>query len=227
MSAEELNEEQEETMRSCIGKLSWLANQTMPQIAFTILELTTKSTWTGADVRALLKATRCLEPISIGYRNLNWDRARLEVYTDASLGNLEGSKSGAGHIIFLTDGSVKNLIAYSCAKVKRVVKSVFAAELYSLSEGLSEVILIRHFIQEITNRVIPISVWTDSRQVFDAVTKVSSQPRDKKTILELREVQDWINREQVDLQWIPSKENPADALTKKGVSPDGIVSLLR
>lgn len=224
---EELTDEQEEVVRSCVGKLSWLATQTMPEMTFNLLDITTKKSRTGADVKALFKLARSMNPSSIVFRNIHWDEAVLHVYTDASLGNLDQSKSGAGHVIFIESGTTRNLVSYQCKTVKRVVKSVFAAELYSVSEGVSEAILIRHFLAEIVDKLMPITVWTDSRQVFDAVTKISSQPRDKRTILELREIQDHVENDIVEVQWIPSKDNPADILTKKGVSPEVLQTFLK
>ena len=227
LAAEELNEEQQEVMRSCIGKLSWLAHQTMPQHCFSLLELTTKSNWKGSDVRALKKVARRLEPTQIVFRDLNWEKATLHVYADASLANLDEYKSGSGYIIFLEDGEVRNLVTYVCGKVKRVVKSVFAAELYSLSEGVSEAILIRHFLAEMIDKPIEIIAWTDSRQVHDAVKTISSSPRDKKTTLELREIQDLVQQDNVEVKWVSSKANPADVFTKKGVPSERLLDFLR
>ena len=224
---EKVSKEQEDLMRRSIGKLSWLANQTQPHLCFSLLELTTEKVWTGKHLKMLKKIVKSLESTEISFRQLDLSNLHLAVYTDASLGNLPEYKSGAGFVVYLADGQMKNLVGYSCGKVKRVVKSTFSAELYSVSEGLNFSVLIRSFLSEIIGRQLPICIWSDSKQVVDAVNTMSSYPRDKVNILELREIQDFVNKDVAEVKWIPTKDNPADVLTKRGVSPDCILQSLK
>ena len=215
---EEVDENLQSYMRTVIGKLNWLATQSMPQISFSLLDITTKSPWTGKEFKELKKIVTNLSPSTITFSPFNPITAEITVYTDASLGNLADRKSGAGVVVFWGDSSDFNLIAYSCGKVKRVVKSVFAAELYAVSEGLGYGVMIKALLQELSFDP-PIRLFTDSAQVVSLANSVSAVPTDKGSILELREVQEKVEKGEASINWVESKSNPADVLTKRGVSP--------
>ena len=217
---ENVSQKEADVMKACIGKLMWLSNQTMPHLSFPLLDLSTKRSWTGRDVKTLRKIVNSVQPLSIVFRNIDVTEATIEVFCDASLGNLSDFKSGHGFLVFLRQQDTYNLLAYSCGKVKRVVKSVFAAELYAVSEAVNYSIMIRKFITEVTGEKLKIVVRTDSKQVVESVRTISSMPREKATILELREVQHHHEEGEIEVEWIPSKLNPADVMTKNGVCPD-------
>ena len=223
---EEVDENLQSFMRTVIGKLNWLATQSMPHISFSLLDITTKSPWTGKEFKELKKIVTNLSPSTITFSPFDPTTAELIVYTDASLGNLADRKSGAGVVLFWGDSSDYNLIAYSCAKVKRVVKCVFSAELYAVSEGLGNAVMIKALLQELSFNP-PISLYTDSKQVVDMTNSVGAIPADKGSTLELREVQERVEKGEATISWIDSKSNPADVLTKRGVSPKVIERMMQ
>ena len=73
------------------------------------------------------------------------------VFLDASHANCcDGGSSVGGHIIFLF--GIENraaAIAWSCAKIKTVVKSTLAAEMLNLSEALDNAIRLKEIISEL------------------------------------------------------------------------------
>ena len=223
---EEVDENLQSFMRTVIGKLNWLATQSMPHISFSLLDITTKSPWTGKEFKELKKIFTNLSPSTITFSPFDPTTAEIIVYTDASLGNLAERKSGAGIVLFWGDSSDYNLIAYSCTKVKRVVKSVFSAELYAVSEGLGYGVMIKALLQELSFNP-PINLYTDSKQVVDMANSVGAVPADKGSTLELREVQERVENGEASISWIDSKSNPADVLTKRGVSPKVIERMMQ
>ena len=70
------------------------------------------------------------------------------VFTDAALGNLEGSGSTGGKLILLSSSKGDLCpLSWHTNKIKRVVRSTLAAEMLSLQEGIDEAIYLRSLIQ--------------------------------------------------------------------------------
>ncbi|KAL5255719.1 hypothetical protein ACHWQZ_G011069 [Mnemiopsis leidyi] len=136
-----------------------------------------------------------------------------------------------GYLIFLTDGVVANLIAWSSGKVKRVVHSVFGAETLSCTEGTAAAILIRQLLSEIlfkepNSETIPIVALTDSKQLYDSVHS-SSPCSDKRLVLDIALLQENLKTGEIsELRWVPTSKMLADCLTKKGVSCADLTEIL-
>ena len=67
---------------------------------------------------------------------------KILVFSDAAHANMsDGDSSVRGHLILLVGRNKRSVvIAWSCSKIKRVVKSTLAAEMLSLSEALEHAI---------------------------------------------------------------------------------------
>ena len=232
-----LNEEEKSNYQGLLGKLLWLSSQSRPDLSFDTLEHSTYNKNPKVkNIASLNKVVRKLDqgPAKICYRALNLEKGNLQLlcFTDASLGNLSETKHSArGYLIFLTDGKVANLIAWSSNKVKRVVHSIFGAETLSCIDGTGAAIFIRQLISEILFRdakaqTIPITVLTDSKQLYDS-TNSTSQCSDKRLVLDIAELQETIQSGEVKaLQWIPTNKMLADILTKKGVCDSALADTL-
>jgi len=102
---EDLKEEEMTTYRSGVGKLNWLVQQTRPDIAFETSILSTKNKQVKyKDLKKLKKTIRNIKEkdVEIIMRKLN-DETEIEIYTDASFGNVENGKTQIGYIISLKD----------------------------------------------------------------------------------------------------------------------------
>lgn len=84
------------------------------------------------------------------------------------------------NLIFLSDdrGSVQ-VLDYCSKKSKRVVCSIMAAEAFALDEAFDAAFVIANDLQTIHNSVIPLDLFTESKQVFDAVSKGRKMSEEK------------------------------------------------
>ena len=75
----------------------------------------------------------------------------MDVYTDASLGNInEGIGSTGAFIIWVMDKSRRCCpFAWKAHKIKKVVSSTLAAEMLSLEEGLEASVYYRQMLEVI------------------------------------------------------------------------------
>ena len=121
--------------RQLTGSLNWLVRGSRPDLAFTMIEASTK--FKKATVGDLLKVAKVVrkaksEKSEVIIPNLgdprNWT---LETHTDAALGNLnDGIDSTGAHIIFVSNKKGKMAaLDLKSSKIKRVVRSSLAWQL--------------------------------------------------------------------------------------------------
>ena len=143
----ELNQEEISELRAVIGQLNWLSTSTRPDISFDLLELsmTIKHPLAEDLIRAnklihLLKAdaSRILFPVLGAVEEL-----QIDVYCDASWGNLSNGSSTEGYVILLSGPSKRCCpISWSSNKIHREVQSTLSAETLSTYDAVDEAIYI-------------------------------------------------------------------------------------
>ena len=105
------------------------------------------------------------------------DEHTIEVvaFTDTAFANNKDLSSQLGYVIALRDASGKcNVVHWSSSKCRRVTKSVLAAELYALVLGFDVASCIKATVDKIYGKQIPLVICTDSRSVFDALTRLGT-----------------------------------------------------
>ena len=94
---EPLTGKEQTLLRQLVGRINWAVQGSQPDFAFEMIDLSTKLK--QGTVGDLTRAIKCIERLKSGTsilrfsslgRHENW---RLVLYTDAALGNLEGSGS--------------------------------------------------------------------------------------------------------------------------------------
>ena len=98
----------------------------------------------------------------------------MVVYTDASLGNINGGTGSTGaYIVWLMDSSGKCCpIEWNAKKIKRVVRSTLAAEMLSLGEGLEASFYYRQILEDmlgLESKTITIKAYVDNKSVIEAL----------------------------------------------------------
>ena len=98
----------------------------------------------------------------------------MAAYADASFAGNKYFTSQLGMVIFLADSTgVCNLIHYGSYKEKRVTKSILAREIHAFGTAFDFAFILQHDIGAILSRLIPIHVFTDSKNLLDLITKAS------------------------------------------------------
>lgn len=213
--------------RSLRQKLMWLVN-TRPDIACSVAKSTqvTNEKYVTNPSKYVKILNRTLRYIrrSIGlklkYPKLDKDSLRLQVYSDASYATNADNSSQLGYIIFLADKSNNcQPLAWSSHKAKRVNRSVLGSEIMAFADAFDMAFVLKHDIEAMIKKTLPIVMITDSLSLFDVITRASSTT-EKRLMIDIESVRKaYKNKEIEKMVFVRSPFNPADALTKEIKSP--------
>ena len=237
---DKLDEEQTKKLRSAIGTIRWLADQTRPDVAWACLYLNTKQlepTWRevklfNATVDKILRM-----PVDIIYRKLEPSKWYVTVFCDASHNTIcDGTGSVAAYIIFLSNGYEKTkrrrccILGWRSAKIKRVCKSSTDSETLALSEAMEEADLVRDQIIQMTGiqkDLVQIEGWCDSGNALDLIEQRTATMGNIPLRNELQLIKEMKDDNRIkDLRWVSGSEQLADSLTKKNAGDTNLIETL-
>ena len=229
-----LNKQEMHTLRATAGQLNWMATQTRPDMSFDALELNmSRHHSTVEQVLRANKAVRQAKRVQVDthYPKLGpFSEWKMNVFCDASWGNLpDGISSAQGHIIFLTGEEQKCCpLSWTSNKIRRKVSSTLAAEALSMHDALDEAVYLGSLISEIycnsyTENKLPIIVYTDNKSLHQNIHS-TKQVHEKRLRINIAEIQRMLASGEVQtIDWVPSKLQLADCLTKRGASCDWLL----
>lgn len=77
-----------------------------------------------------------------------------------------------------------NIIHYGSIKSKRVARSVLAAEMFIMVQGLDACSAMRLALNDIFSTPIPLKIYTDSHSLFDCLTNIN-RTTEKRLLIDL------------------------------------------
>ena len=136
-----LNSKEQTQFRGGVGGLGWFVDHCCPQLSFQLAELRRKqASPTVQDLLKLNKVIRVAKVIErkIKIRSIPVEHRRFMGVHDAAHANLEGGASQQGHLILAVHASITcrvlvPVLSWQSKKIKRVVRSILAAETCSMS----------------------------------------------------------------------------------------------
>lgn len=151
----------------------------------------------------------------------------LKVFSDSSFANNLDLSSQLGYIVLICDKHDRcNIIHYSSHKSRRIVRSVLGGEIYAFADALDFAYTTKHDLEAMLDRQIPLQMLTDSKSLFDVITK-SSNTSERRLMTDIHSVREAYNKFEIsDIGFIRTHNNPADAFTKLGPN-DALEHLLR
>ena len=225
-----LDKQEKKLYRGIVGQLNWSSGVTRPDISFSACQLSTVQA--NPKVSDVLLANKTLadlkrEKVGIQYIPLNLNSIRLVTFADASYANLSDGGSQGGCIILLADEDYNAVpIAWASKRIKRVVRSTLSAETMAAVDALDTAYLIKKILQEIVSHEIPIEMYTDNKSLFDSI-RTTNLVEDKRLRVDISSLRESYETKEVMFNWIDTKNQVADVLTKKGASKVGLFSLLK
>lgn len=215
-----LNEKADfETFRSKRQELSWLVN-TRPDIACAVNKAcqVKGSEFSKSDVININKI--------ISTANKHFDRGLIQhkldpetlhivVFTDSGFANTSGEKSQLGFLVLLRDKSGKcNIIYFRSYKSRRVSRSVLGSEIYAFADGFDYAYGLKADLELMIKKIVPITILTDSKCLFDIITK-SSTTSEKRLMIDLAAINEAYKLHEISkIGHISTQKNPANSLTK-------------
>ena len=225
--SDELSREEYTLFRAAVGKLNWLAVGTRPDVAFDVIEHSTKfNKATKADLYAVNNSISRVKKTSVSnvVPNLgNVKQWRIVGFADAAHANIcDGVGSTGAYIICLVGQEMKSTpIHWRSNKIPRVVRSTLASEALAMAEMVDMALYIQAILETVSGVVIPCLYITDSRSLFDAVysTKLVD---DKRLRIDIAYIKQCSVRKQIAFKWCEGKRNLANSLTKRGACTKGL-----
>ena len=236
-----LSEEEAVKVRASIGKLRWLSDQTRPDIAYDLLELSIGAHNPNVAMVNLINKTVTAvnsRSVEMRYVKLEGDKWFITVFSDASLRGLSGKiHSAMGYLIFLSDGYTPNksarccVLAWKSCKVKRVVTSTYDAETISLELGLEEAIVIKDQLVKMTGfdtDLINIEAYVDCKDTYEAIISNKKFPKGSRLAsIEVAKIKEMIEEKQIqNVSWVDTSHQMADILTKRGVGTETLIETI-
>ena len=234
---EPLNPEENTIYRSLVGALNWIVQNTRPDLSFELTYLSSK--FDKAEIQDLQQIIKALlkvkeEKSELLFPHLGdpllWE---IITFSDASFGNLSnGTQSCGGYLVFISSNNACSTLAWRSGKVKRVVKSTLAAEGLILSEALDEAIYIKKIICdtlciEFSPENIPIIGVTDQEGLAKNLNSTKLVD-DKRLRIDLASIKENITKGLIrEIRLTDSKNQIADALTKKGACNKNLLAVLQ
>ena len=231
-----LTPEELELMRSKVGQILWIANQTRPDILFDASSLS--AVFKKAKVSDLIETNKVVrriqsENVTLKFGQLgHMNMLRLLIYSDASLGNLPDGSSQGGYIIFLTgvEGRVAP-IAWQSKRIRRVVRSTLSAETLAMADAIDTGMFIAALFTELVYGIpnpllLPFICITDNRSLFDTLHS-TNLVHEKRLRIEISGIKELLHTEQISaVEWHRARSQVAVCLTKKGASPLSLLAVL-
>ena len=157
----------------------------------------------------------------------NIEKFRIHGFNDSSFGNLpNGGSQGAFVIYLINEKGQCSPISWQSKRLKRVVKSAMAAETLVQVECAEACFWIASLLNEILyedpkKHPLPlIECNTDSRQLHDALQSIRPI-LDKRLRVDIALLKEMIGKKEISkINWIDSKAQIANSLTKLGASSE-------
>ena len=229
--------EEQTAYRQLIGQINWVAQGSRPDLAFELIDLSTKLKQGNiSDLSTAIKAINRLKDVNsmILFQTLSTDQNdwKVFVFTDASLCNInDGTGRTGGHIVWLVDCHGKCCpLSWHANKIKRVVRSTIAAETLSLQEGLESSFYYRKMLENIIgipHKTIPIIAYVDNKSMIEAVhsTKLVD---DKRLRVDIAAISESLTRIEIsEIKRCPGNIHLADCMTKRGAVGYNLLNLLK
>jgi hypothetical protein len=212
--------------REVVGALLYLSNGTGPDIAYAVgmlsryMEKAEEKHWEAAmKVISYLKGTA---KVGIEYSlqsgtnlfegELKLSGLKLEAYVDSDWGtDKDGRKSITGYVVKMLGGP----IAWRSRKQKSVALSSMEAEYMALADAIKEVMYIRSLLHELSIDIDePTTIWEDNNACLELTRNPEHHERAKHIDIRYHFIRDVINKGEMEVKRVDTKDQVADGLTK-------------
>ena len=166
-------------------------------------------------LNSAIKRMKATPELGLKYNGLDDDTLSLRVYTDASFGTNEDFSSQLGFVVLICDASNRcHVLEFSSKKSKRIVRSILGGKVYAFTEGFDCAYMLKDDLEGLYRKKIPIQMRTDSKQIFDMITKASSTS-ERRLMIDVSAARQAYNENEIsNVGLVRSEHNIAEGLNK-------------
>ncbi|CAK9013264.1 Uncharacterized mitochondrial protein AtMg00810 (ORF240b) [Durusdinium trenchii] len=205
--------------RSLTGSLQWLSGQTRPDVAaMTSLSNKGRETTTKElnDLYEFVKVVKMTDTLGLSYYPVPWNKAMTLVgYSDSSWANAQGHKSQMGILVLVSSPDCEHkkcpasLLDWKSTRSPRVTRSTLASEANAMDECTDRCSYANYFLTHLMYPEVEKDSMklrslqaTDCRSLYDAVINPAPALTEKRTIISVRSIQDYLTENQI--RWVPT-----------------------
>lgn len=201
--------------RSLVGSLLYVATCTRPDIAYMVnqlsrhLERPTQQHWKAA-IRVLryLKSTKS---VGIQYGVESKD-VKVSAFSDANWASNKDDRRSVSGVMVMINGSP---VIFKSRTQHNVSLSTAEAEYVALSLCVQEVLWLKHLLGEMGVEIkAPVPVFEDNQGAIAIAKNEGYQSRAKHIDIRYHFIREHVKAKVIDLQYVESKSQQADFLTK-------------
>jgi len=203
--------------RQAVGSLLHLQVTSRPDIANAVRMLTKfVNDYNYSHVKLAKRVLRYLaatQHYGLFYkRSHDVERANnLVAYCDASYAdNVESSRSTTGYVHLLNGAP----IVWQSKCQKTVARSSCEAEYMAMSDATNEIVYVRHLLSDIVTVLGPTTLHVDNKSAIFIGNQVAPTKLSRHIGVRYHNVQQEIQEEKVKLQYVPTRDQLADIMTK-------------
>lgn len=216
-----LNNKDRETYHSVVAKLLYIAKRGRPDILTAVAFLSTRVKQPlDEDMNKLRRVLNYLNGSRdlylylssiIQHDTIAGNIIKVNAYIDASFATHLDGKGHTGTTIDIGAGAVFN----KSSKQKLVSKSSTEAELVAVSDGLSQVLWTKNFLEEQGYKVSAATIYQDNKSTITLIEKGrSNSGRTRHVNVRYFLVKDYVDRKEVRMEYLFTGEMNADFYTK-------------
>ena len=209
-------------MRGISGRLGWIGRGTRPDLLFHQVECSTK--FVSGKVEDMKRAAKAMRNITahksiISYKSLGevagWS---IELATDASWQNLNGTDSTEAGLVMIRGGNTAAPVLWWSNKIKRVCRSAMEAETMALNTGIDQAIFVKQVMEELLalpEDSIPLKAMVDNQDCH-AIAHANVAAKERRLRAEVGRIKEALRRGNVsELVLVKGPKQLANAMTKR------------
>lgn len=226
-------------LRTLLGGLSWVAQQTAPHLAAEVGLLLSEVNHSSVDTinraNRLLDQAKGMKDHKVRIHKIPLDKMMVCAWCDAAAHNRPDGSSTQGIVVGISSTDLikgqcapVSLVMWQSAKIGRICRSPGASEaiaavnaedlLFFARFQLAEMSGHKVHVRQVNHAVntVPGCLVTDSRNVYDKLASEAVVPKgaERRTDLELMSLKAAQLRNQVLVRWVNSEAQLANPLTK-------------
>ena len=211
------------SFQSLVGSLLWIARCTRPDIAFAVHRATRKThAPTYQDFKMAKRILRYLAGTAQLKLTMKADQdaataMRVSAYTDADYAADKATRKSINGATVHLNGAI---VGWHCKQQKSVALSTTEAEFVSAATGVKEMLGLKELMGELGIPVeMPMVVKVDNQAAIKQIENEASSATAKHVDTKLKFIKDESRRGVIKAEFVGTKENVADLLTKAMAAP--------
>ena len=172
------------------------------------------------EINKAIKHAKSTKEMVLSYKPLELESLNLRVYAGASFHSDDDMSSQLGYIVIQCDAADHcHVLTYSRKKARRIVRSIMAGEVYAFADAFNAAYMLKHDLERVENKPLPLVMLTDSKQRFGVITR-ATYTTEKRLRIDVAAAREAYNRQEIsNVGRVKSEHNIADGTTNPGLCP--------